>query len=138
MKREIKRKILNDLNALSVKLSALANEKKLFIGNTDVNDTTPVKLTAEGQDVLDKIITLIKQHQNLSLSAGSFELAKMGNEVGISNSALLDIRRAIRSIKEALKKPSRKERKLRVQSGSIDPYSVDIRTGSIRDIFTKG
>jgi hypothetical protein len=70
MKREIKRKIFDNLNALGVELSALANEKKLFIGNTDVNDTTPVKLTAEGQDVLEKIITLIKQHQNLSLSAG--------------------------------------------------------------------
>lgn len=138
MKRGQKKKFFQTLTQLGQRLSGLAESRKLFAGNTNVSETTPVELTTQGQDVLEKIITLIKQHQNLSLSAGGFELAKMDNEVGISNSALLDIHRAIRSIKEALNKPSRKGRKLRVQSGSIDPYSVDIRTGSIPDIFTKG
>ena len=104
MKKDRKKQVFNALNQLGQKLSGLADSKALFAGNTDVSETTPVELTTQGQDVLKRIIVIIKQHRNLSLSAGSFDLTKMDNEVGISNSALLDIHRQIRSIKEALKK----------------------------------
>lgn len=107
MKKDRKKQVFNALNQLGQKLSGLADSKALFAGNTDVSETTPVELTTQGQDVLKRIIVIIKQHRNLSLSAGSFDLTKMDNEVGISNSALLDIHRQIRSIKEVLKKAAR-------------------------------